>query len=360
MIFGTRLTVREEPSLRIPDERQAERPHVFVTKMRDRRRACVVLGNRDKPSRDISAQEFTSAHAAFEFGAAFDVLLDTHVTLDFGRLDKHQPEEVQVALSQFTRCYAAWCNERLITPAWVASVEMASDYSYHAHVAVHVPGDLGTLAMPFRGDFRAWAKGYTARRGGWVPRAIRVRCGRKESLLTHWIVFHYLMKGYDRTAVMRSARNCNDGRAIMLGDLIARHYRDPGPVALNRRVSISNTLGPKRREFGAPTGREFMLPQGPNWGVFKIDRHQPLTLQEELTTRWQVPIPTPFGSTIEEGIFDVRRLYSPCFYELVTKLPASVAMPSHEEAADEARRSYLRAEIERFGEVAEELSLRRR
>lgn len=307
----------------IPDERQAERPHIFVTKMRERRRTDVRLATVTQPSRDLTFQEVTSAHTAFEFAAAFDVLLDVHVTLDFGRLGKHEPDEVQAALSQFTRCYSAWCNERLITPSWVASVEMGSDQSFHAHIALHVPGDLGPLPMPFRTDFRKWAKGYTERRGGWVPRAIKVRCGRKESLLTHWIVFSYLVKGYERTAVLRSARNCSDRHPIMLGDIIARHYRDPGPVALNRRLSISNSLGPKRREFGVPTGRDFMLPHGPNWAAFNIDRHQPLTLHEELTTRWQVPIPTPFRSTLEDGVFDVRRLYPPCFYEMVTKLPAT-------------------------------------
>jgi hypothetical protein len=267
----------------------------------------------------------SSAYAAFEFAAAFDVLMDMNVTLDFGRLGKHGPDEVQAALSAFTRCYAAWCSERLITPAWVASIEMGSDGSYHAHIALHVPGDLGNLPMKFRRAFRAWVRGYTERRGGWVPRAIKVRGGRKESLLGHWINFHYLMKGFDRTAVLQSGRNSADGKPVLLGDIIARHYRDPGPVALNRRVSISNSLGPKRREFGAPLEREFMLPHGPNWDVLEIDRSTPLTLHEELFTRWRVPISKPFRSTLEDGIFDVRKLYPPCFYHHVTRMPVEAA-----------------------------------
>lgn len=355
----TSPTIAEPPAFKIPEERQAERPHIFLTKMRERRRTNLQLATFTEPSRDLGRQEVMSAHAAFEFAAASDVVLDVHATLDFGRLGKHEPEEVQAALSQFTRCYSAWCNERLITPAWVASVEMGSDRSYHAHIALHVPGDLGSIPMPFRTDFRKWAKGYTERRGGWVPRAIKIRCGRKESLLTHWIVFSYLVKGYDRTAVLRSARNCSDGQSIMLGDIIARHYRDPGPVSLNRRVSISNSLGPKRREFGAPTGRDFLLPHGPNWSALDIDRVEPLTAGEELTTKWQVPIPTPFRSTLEEGIFDVRQLYPPCFYEMVTKLPAVPRSLADGEEDQEARRAYVLAEIERFGEVTEELILRR-
>lgn len=327
MTINSPFTPLESRRLRVVDHRQIERPDLFITKMRERRRTQADLGTLTNPARNLAAHEVVSAHAAFEFGAAFGVLLDTPVTLDFGRLGKHEPAEVQAALSQFTRCYAAWCNERLITPAYVASVEMGSDHSYHAHLALHVPGDLGNLPMSFRSDFRRWAKGYTERRGGWVPRAIKVRCGRKESLITHWINFHYLVKGYDRKAVLRSGRNSEDGRPIMLGDVMARHYRDPGPVALNRRLSISNSLGPKQREFGAPPLREFMLEQGPNWTVFKVDDYREPTLHEKLFTRWTVPIPKPFRSTMEDGVFDVRRLYSPCFYECVTGLPASGLQP---------------------------------
>jgi hypothetical protein len=326
MTSQTLLDLPDARASRVLDPRQAERPHIFVSKLPERRRKNVQLSTRYDPARDVSVQEVGSAYAAFEFAAAFDVLLDMNVTLDFGRLGKHGPEEVQAALSTFTRCYAAWCNERWITPAWVASIEMGSDGSYHAHIALHMPGNLGDAPMTFRRAFRAWVRGYTERRGGWVPRAIKVRGGRKESLLGHWINFHYLMKGFDRTAVLCSARNSPDGRPVLLGDIIARHYRDPGPVALNRRVSTSNSLGPKRREFGAPPLRESMLPHGPNWEVFEIDRSSQLTLHEKLFTRWQVPIPTPFRSTLEDGIYDVRNLYPPCFYRHVTRMPVELAL----------------------------------
>lgn len=303
------------------DNLQAIYPHIFVNKLPDRHGAHVCLGTRSKPSRNLTVDEVTSAYAAAEFAAEFGLFLDTHVTLDFGRLGVADAESVQAALSQFTRCFAAWCAPRHIPVAWIAVIEMGRDGSYHAHIALHVPGDLANLPMGLRTEFRSWARGYTERRGGWIPRAIKVRCGLKESILAHWIAFHYLVKGYDRAAVLCSERNSLDGRAIRLGDIIARYYRDPGPVALNRRISISNSLGPKRREFGAPTGRDFMLPHGPNWAAINLYRTEPLALHEELTTRWQVANPTPFRSKLEDGIYDVRRLYSPCFYEFVTKLP---------------------------------------
>lgn len=306
---------------------QRHRPHIFVDKLRERTGAQVVLGKRYRPSRNLTVEEFASAYAAAEFAARFGLYLDTHVTLDFGRLGVEEPTEVQSALSGFTRCYAAWCKERSIPPAWIAAVEMGRDYSYHAHVALFVPGDAGA-PRSFRREFRSWAKSYAARRGEHVPRAIRVRAGKEESLLTHWIIFHYLVKGYDRDAVICSDRNAPDGQKIRLGDLIARWYRDPGPVALNRRISISNSLGPARRAFGAPTGLEFMLPQGPNWeGGFDIFGTSPLAAEGRTATPLTVPIRTPFRSTFEDGCFDVRRLYPQCFYEFVTKLPLHSTEP---------------------------------
>lgn len=310
---------RDFGSDRYSRHEQHARPQVFVKKLRQRRGTHVALGFRDNPSRLIGVDEFASAYAAAEFAAHFGLHLDTHVTIDFCRLGISDPDKVQASLSQFTRCYAAWCAERLIPPAWIASVEMSQTYEYHVHIALFVPGDLGDVPMTFRSSFRRWARAYTDRRGEHVPRAIKVRGGRKASLMVHWLVFHYLMKGFDRGAVLCAARNSPDGRAILLGDIIARHFHDPGPVSLNRRISISNSLGPKRREFGAPTGCDFMLPHGPNWSVFNMNRTEPLTVHEELTTRWQIPIPTPFRSTFEDGVYDVRQLYSPCFYNHVAR-----------------------------------------
>lgn len=302
------------------DPAQVALQHIFVTKMRDRRNPPPRFAGSRPPSRDITFSEFTSCYSAARFAADFDVLLDVAVTLDFARLGVQSADRVQDALSRFTRCYSAWCKERLITPAWIGSIEVGADHGHHAHLALHVPGDLGGLDQPFRREFRRWAKGYTDRRGGWVPRAVRVHAGRKESLLTHWINFSYLMKGYDRKELISSGRFEPDRRALRLGDLIARNYRDPGPVASSQRISISNSIGPARRAFGVPTGRDHLLPHGPNWAVFDSERYAPLSLQEELNTKWQVSVPTPYRSPLEDGVLDVRRLYSPCFYKFVTKI----------------------------------------
>ena len=91
------------------------------------------------------------------------------------------------------------------------------------------------------------------------PRAIRVRGPKKETPWLHWLTTSYLMKGYDRSAVVQSARNSPDGLEVLLGELIAWPWRDPGPVPLKQRVGASRSLGPDRRAIGVPGGFDYLL-----------------------------------------------------------------------------------------------------
>lgn len=301
---------------------QEGRPHIFVRKLRERPHSHTVLSRRDNPSWNIDAAEFGSLYSASKFAAEFELLLDMHVTVDFGRMGKHEPEEVQDELSSFIRCYVQWCRDQKVASAWMYSVEMSRNYHYHAHVALHVPGVApdGTL---LRRKFRKWAKDYTKRRGEHIPRAIKVRGGSKPSELEHWIIFQYLVKGFEPKAVLCSARNSPDGLDIRLGDIIARWYRDPGPVRLNRRTSVSSNIGPSRRAFGAPTGRDHLLPQAPDLARLDIDRNEPLTREERMSPSPTIPVSTPYRSPFDDGIFDVRKLYSARFYEFVAKIPVA-------------------------------------
>lgn len=304
---------------------QEGRPHIFVKKLRERQQTRHVLGSRERPSRFIGVDDYASALAASQFAFHFGLTQDLHVTIDFGRMGRHEPAEVQGELSGWTKCLGEWCREHGIPCAWIYSIEMSSKLEYHAHVAVHVPGDSRCEGRHLRRKFRAWVKGYTGRRGKHVPRAIKVRGGREESELGHWIVFQYLVKGYDPNALVCSPRNSPDGLAVRLGDLIAKYHRDPGPVELTRRIGVSNSLGPARRAMGAPTGLDDRLPQEPDWSGFEIDRITPLTRAERVAPSPTKPVQTPFRSTFEDGIYDVRRLYSARFYEHVTRLSAESA-----------------------------------
>ena len=95
--------------------------------------------------------------------------------------------------------------------------------------------------------------GQNGRSAGARPGPYRVRGPKKETPWLHWLTTSYLMKGYDRSAVVQSARNSPDGREVFLGDLIAWPWRDPGPVALKQRVGGVAQFGarpPRDRRAG--------------------------------------------------------------------------------------------------------------
>lgn len=306
---------------------QRSRPHIFVNKLRRRAGANKTLATRDAPSRVLTVNDWAEMYAAAEFADRSEMRLDVHVTLDFARMGIFQPAHVQRELSRFIRCYAAWANDRYIPVAWMYRIEMSSQTNYHAHILVFVPGRIPQLGdprdAPQRREFRAWAKGYTKRNlGQHIPKAIRVRYGYTESRFTHWLLVSYLMKGFDRNAVVCSSRNSPHGFPIYLGDLIAHYYCDPGPIALHHHYGISENLGPKQRRFGAPKGFEPILPRQPNWKNFCFDTNA-MTDSDEMAIIRTVPKPTPFVSTFEDGIRDIRRLYPAFFHQSVTRLKAT-------------------------------------
>ncbi len=249
---------------------QENRPHLFVRKLRRRATGFQTITPGNAQAHNLTVEEFTSIHAAAEFAAYSQMCLDVHVTLDFAKLGVFDPGEVKSALSRFVRCYSAWCADHYLPAGWISCIEMSKALTYHAHVVLFVPGYSGPEpelpVVTFRRQFRIWARTWArnfAKRNGvaHVPSALRVRGGRKESWVTHWILTTYLMKGFDRNAVLCSARNSPDGMCIRLGDVIPWPYCDPGPVALNRRIGVCENLGPSRRQFGAPKGFEPNLPR---------------------------------------------------------------------------------------------------
>lgn len=160
-----------------------------------------------------------------------------------------------------------------------------------------------------RRDFRKWVKGWVERQIGCrAPRAVRVRGPKTETPWVHWLLFSYLMKGYDQSALVQSARNSPDGQSVFLGDLIPWPWVDPGPVALKQRVGWSRSLGPDRRALGAPGGMDYLLKKthivADGVAGFKAV-HQPSPGQA-------------FRSKFDDGIRDARLLYPESFYTKIT------------------------------------------
>lgn len=140
--------------------------------------------------------------------------------------------------------------------------------------AVHVPGvikDGGQIIGPrHRTDFRKWARKTMARRmGKTVPRLVNVRCGLLQSVVAHWICVTYLLKGFDRSAVLVPRLGSGPSEEVLLADVLPFPYRSAGDV-IGRRLFISGNLGPARRKIGMPAGFEFMLPMKPDISALEI------------------------------------------------------------------------------------------
>lgn len=297
--------------------RQVKQPDRFVQKIAARGGREAAVG-----TDDLSKDEVLKVLAAAEFSAAFSMYLDVLVTLDFGRMGIADPEKARMELQRFLKAANSWLGERGLPVAWVANIERDSKDGLHAHIALHVPGlrveEHELIGVRHRTHFRSWARDAVRRRvGRRIPRAVNVRCSLKSSIISHWICVTYLLKGFDRNVVLMAARNRQDGEDLRLADILPFPYRSAGDVGLERRIMVSGNLGAGRRAVGIPPGAAPQLPS------------QPDILSLQVATEG-APIPTrrarsspphgPFRSSVEDGVFDVRRVYGADFAAFVSRL----------------------------------------
>jgi len=281
-----------------------------------------VMASSPPASRGLTERDFAVLYSAAEFAAAFELWFDTTITLSWRLMGPEVEGDVPTFFAAFTKCLSDWLRQRTLPAAWIYAHESGPKVGLHTHLNLYVPGappddrpDLQKLYRPdtapdYRGEFRAWARAWPERQvGRRAPRAIRVRGPKKEAPSLHWLTTSYLLKGYDPYAIVQSARNAPDGRAVFLADLIAWPWRDGGAVPLKHRVGVSRSLGPERRALGVPGGFDYLLEEP----TFQLTANSvPMRL---------VRPPRPaFRSTYEDGIRDVRRLYPKDFYERVTRL----------------------------------------
>lgn len=268
---------------------------------------------------ELGVDRVLEALAAARFAAALFLPLDVLVTVNFSAMGVNDSGEARQELHRFVKAMGSWLNERGLPVVWIAVIERGVSGNLHAHIAVHVPGvakEGGQIIGPrHRTDFRKWARRAMARRTGTkVPRLVNVRCGLVATEIAHWICVTYLLKGFDQTAVLSSARGCAQGERITLADILPFPYRSAGDVA-GRRLFISGNLGPARRKIGMPAGFEYMLPMKPDLSALEIVPGANTGVPRQ-PGGW---LPTPFVAAVEMGRFDVRDIYGDEFARFVTE-----------------------------------------
>lgn len=271
-------------------------------------------------SSDLGVDRVLEALAAAQFAAALFLPLDVLVTVNFSAMGVNDPGEARKELHRFVKAMGAWLNERRLPVVWIAVMERGAGGILHAHIAVHVPAvvkDGSQIIGPrHRTDFRKWSRRAMARRAGTkVPRLVNVRCGLVPTEIAHWICVTYLLKGFDQTAVLSTARG-GQREIVTLADILPFPYRSAGDIA-GRRLFISGNLGPARRKIGMPAGFEFMLPMKPDMSALEIVPGANSGVPTQ-PCGWLL---RPFVAAVEDGRFDVRDIYGEEFARFVTSAP---------------------------------------
>lgn len=302
------------------DLEQARRPGSFVRKFRFRRRSerLPESGTFTLPptSTYVTPALFAEHYAAAAFAFRFRLNCETAVTIWWGALGAPAAVDAQALFSKFLKDLNDWLFQRDLPTAYFFSHENSERIGLHTHLAVYLC--LGRHPHVLRDAFRVWAMRWPQRNKlGARPRAIRVTGPATETPWLHWHRFHYQVKGYDPRAVVRHAYNSSSGTDLMLSDLIACRWQDPGIVAMSPRVGHAVNLGPAQRLTGIPYGCDELRSdarRGPR-------APRPFSFGDPLT-RFVPPAPprSPYVSPYEEGARDVRALYPREFNTRVTKL----------------------------------------
>jgi hypothetical protein len=293
-----------------------------------------------KPSTLITLEQFSDAYSAVAFATRFGFPPSGHVTLHWKMLGVVAAKDVLREFDRFRRCVRDWLVQRNVPVVYIFSHENSKAAGLHTHFAVHIP-------VARRREFLEYVRGWQRQHfEDASPKGVKVT-GMGADPVTVWRVFSYLMKGYDRSAVLVGAENHHSGRTLFLGDVIANVWRDPGAVDLRDRVGVSRAIAKRQRALGYIPGAEHLVslpPAIPSSGDLFPSHEAPDAMKHTWTAedgeRVRTPTPPPprpFRSKFEDGRFDVWEMYPPEFCRYVTQLDQTGRIRSLEEEQLRAR-----------------------
>jgi hypothetical protein len=272
------------------------------------------------PSKFISIQNFAALYGAAEFSLLNGYPLASHIIVNWTALGIDGDKDVVAGFLAFTKCLRDFLTHRTVPPLWIYAHERGPKTGWHTHMAIFLPVDNVAL----RAECMDWLRSLPLRQlGHRVPHAMRMRIPKAHDTNLHWLIFNYVTKSYDPSAVVQSARHAPGGKPIMLGDLITFPWRDPGVMTLRKRVGFSQGLGPAEQADGMPAAWSGLRKPG---GTFRMTASSPPST-----------LPTPprfaFRSTFDDARYDVRQLYGAEFCEWVA---GARAQSSSASATDDA------------------------
>ncbi|MGP2492564.1 hypothetical protein ACTDI4_13165 [Mesorhizobium sp. PUT5] len=331
-----------------------DRPHVFVKKWKGRLRGgylkasapsetvvetrtnpdgaarqVLVMPKSDQASRLIDEAEFAELYSACEFAHEFGLPLDTMITITWSLLDCRSDNDVKKGFQSLLKCIGDWLGQRGWPCAYIYCHENSAALGLHSHIALFVPGGsppglkrLSATEHPRR-QFKAYLKKWVERRFGGVARgSVRITGALVEQPWLTFLRLGYISKGFERGALVQSAKYAPDGRDVFLGDLIPFRWRDPGPVSV-KRCGVSQSLGPTQRRTGVPGGLERFYADPVKLGgdlkllgVSAVDAGKARSdLDIWMKADRRPAKPKRFKSAYERGIRDVRELYPQDFVD---------------------------------------------
>ncbi|WP_156767689.1 hypothetical protein [Candidatus Viadribacter manganicus] len=171
----------------------------------------------------MSAAEFAQSRG-WRFGAL--------LTLSMALLGAGDPKRANVSLKRLLKCFAQWLRDNALPRAYIAVVERGPKIGLHVHIAAHVPASYRPM---LRGWLEGWVRAECARWGvAYERKASRLNRYGKDYALSHNIVTHYLLKGSDGGAVVQTATDAPDSEPVLLRDVLAFDFCDPGVVPIKR------------------------------------------------------------------------------------------------------------------------------
>ena len=216
-------------------------------------------------SRDLSGDECENLYSAVEFANNQGVVMDVRISITWGLLGLADHTEADKAfMDNFIKPLRDWysnhTNGQQLTYAYVH--EVGRKRGFHTHL-------LMDIQLMLRKDFRKWMKKRLTNisLNGDLPKGtFDITCPPGNRIYRQWIGFQYMCKGLDEGAYF----NAKVGKEpyVIAIDLISYNYKNPGEVLCKNKCGMSHNINKESRKRAG------------------------------------------FKSSLEDGITDVRLLYS--------------------------------------------------